>query len=1147
MTLVLLLAASILSPAQRVAALSPFNPLKEQVTIVFKQQIPTAFNTSISSSGGEVVRSHSIIPAMTVRLPAVAITALRQRSDIVGIYEDMKVKATLSQSVPQIKADLVQTAGNTGTGVRVCVVDTGVGPTHSSLPAVVAQSDFVNNDAIANDDNGHGTHVAGIIASQHVTYKGVSPGVSLMAAKVLDDSGFGDSSDVIAGIEWCVQNGADVINMSLGGGTYTAACDNAPVAAAGNQAALAGVVVVAASGNDGRSDRISAPGCGSKIISVGAVSKTDVIGAYSNGGSQLDVVAPGTQINAPYLGNTFDELTGTSMATPHVAGASALLLSAVPTLTPTQVQTILQSTAVDLGSPGFDTRYGHGRIDVQAAYLSATGNPPPPPPVINYLLSDTFQTGTPLWNLIPTGWRITTPAEKAVPGTVVGNTVFHADNCLTGCTATLATPLNLSGYGQATLRFWRFVDTSLDANEALTVEAFNGTSWQQIFRWTNGAGDDDTWHQETWAVPSQFMTSTFNLRFTTNENSSIEESEIDNVELVVTAPLNQAPVAHAGLDQVLKDSDGTGTEPVTLTGIATDADGTVASVTWKKDGNIIGSGTTLTTSLPVGLHTFTLTVVDDKNATTTDTVVVTVQANQAPIANAGVDQTIADGNNDGIVNVTLLGIGTDSDGTIAQYVWSENNVVIGSGASLTFPVAVGSHTYVFKVIDNAGAETSDSVNVLITNNIAPVANAGVDQTIGDGNGDGFELVTLNGTNSTDTDGTIDSYQWSETGSVLSTNATFSLLLSVGTHTFTLKVKDNGGTETLDTVVITIGTNFVPIANAGANQTKSDGNGNGFESVTLNGNGSTDSDGTIVQSLWSKNGNHIGTGSVISFDVPTGTHTFTLTVTDNGGATATDDVIVTVNPNQAPVANAGVDQTLNDVNGNGTESVTLSGATSSDSDGTIVQYVWVKNDVIMGTSATLATTLPVGSHTYELIVTDNGNAVASDTVVVTIQPPVGPVTILNENFQNGFSQWNVTTASNGTWRIIPPSGNAVPQSAAGNTVAHGDDCDNGCTVTLNSARDLQTFSSASLQFWRYIDRSIDRNEFLAVDVSGNGGASWQTLATWTDGSGDDSTWHRETIAVPGNVRTSNFLVRFRSLQSFSTEEVEIDDVLLTGTH
>jgi len=183
-------------------------------------------------------------------------------------------------------------------------------------------------------------------------------------------------------------------------------------------------------------------------------------------------------------------------------------------------------------------------------------------------------------------------------------------------------------------------------------------------------------------------------------------------------------------------------------------------------------------------------------------------------------------------------------------------------------------------------------------------------------------------------------------------------------------------------------NAAPTADAGSDQSVDDDDDSGAESVTLDGSGSSDSDGTIVSYVWKENSSQIATGvsPAVSFSV--GVHSVELTVTDNDDATDTDTVSITVNAyvNQAPVADAGPDQTVIDVDDSGSESVTLDGSGSSDSDGTISSYVWKEDSSQIATGVSPSVTLDVGSHTIELTVTDDDSDTDTDTVAITVNAP-----------------------------------------------------------------------------------------------------------------------------------------------------------------
>ncbi len=284
-----------------------------------------------------------------------------------------------------------------GAGVVVAVLDSAINFTglDSFCTSVVFPYDAINlTEGLAalnvTAEFGHGSHVAGTIAqctNNATGVAGIAPGATLMPVRVLSDSGSGLTSEVARGIDWAVAHGADIINMSLGFDCFdiwpTPSCEDTAVDAAIDRATAAGVLLVASSGNVA-SSFLGYPAAHPGVVSVGAVDSSDTVwteggGVGSNHGSSLDLVAPGVAIiqeTTRFGVYEYVALTGTSMAAPHVSGAAALVLSVDPTLTPDAVRSILTSTAVDLGSPGFDTASGWGRIDVAAAVLAAL--PPDP-------------------------------------------------------------------------------------------------------------------------------------------------------------------------------------------------------------------------------------------------------------------------------------------------------------------------------------------------------------------------------------------------------------------------------------------------------------------------------------------------------------------------------------------------------------------------------------------------------------------------------------------------------------------------------------------------------------------------------------------------------------------------------------------------
>lgn len=387
---------------------------KQPVIVGFKIQ-PNA--NLITAQGGEVKFQYTIIPAIACNLPTQAITALAKNPHIAYIEQDIEVFALADEldnswGVKRIGAGTVHASGNRGDEIKVAILDTGINYKHEELKYTILPDgksrgyqggcDYVNNDNDPWDDNGHGTHCAGIIAAaddDNNVLVGVAPNAHLYSVKVLDSQGSGLLSTVILGIQWAVDHEMQVISMSLGASSDAEglqdACDNA---------VKEGIVVVAAAGNSGpaRGRTISTVGYPAKypsVIAVGATTSTNALASYSSTGPEVELVAPGSYILSTYIdvspndNRNIDTLTmsGTSMACPHVAGTAALILNTdEKTWSPlgytdgngiwssAEVRKVLIMTADDLGTSGKDNLYGYGLVDADEAAPQPSIDTTPP-------------------------------------------------------------------------------------------------------------------------------------------------------------------------------------------------------------------------------------------------------------------------------------------------------------------------------------------------------------------------------------------------------------------------------------------------------------------------------------------------------------------------------------------------------------------------------------------------------------------------------------------------------------------------------------------------------------------------------------------------------------------------------------------------
>jgi len=389
-TIVILVGALIFN----LASLSKAQNIKERKIVVFKNGVDEQTKELLlGQAGAEKIKDLRLIRGKAVWLTQKGEVELLRSGKVLRVDPDVKVYAlenfernfrpryiqakkvkpqppqTLTWNINRIDAELSWSI-STGDPVKVGVIDTGIDLKHPDLKANIKGGyNAINPLKSPNDDNGHGTHVAGIIAAinNDIGVVGVGPNIDLYAIKVLNANGSGYLSDVIEGLEWAVNNGIQVVNMSLGTSQNVQSFHDAIIAAYN-----AGLTIVAAAGNTGSS--VVYPAAYPEVIAVSATDENNQIASWSSHGPEVDLAAPGVNIYSTYKGQKYTTLSGTSMAAPHVTGAAALVIDTKKCdlnldniCSPSEVQQRLENTALDLGDTGKDNLYGSGLVNVYNA------------------------------------------------------------------------------------------------------------------------------------------------------------------------------------------------------------------------------------------------------------------------------------------------------------------------------------------------------------------------------------------------------------------------------------------------------------------------------------------------------------------------------------------------------------------------------------------------------------------------------------------------------------------------------------------------------------------------------------------------------------------------------------------------------------
>ncbi|MEM0096065.1 MAG: DUF4350 domain-containing protein [Candidatus Bathyarchaeia archaeon] len=355
-----------------------------QLVIGVDYSNPRAFDdisNVVASNGGKIVNTVSMkgsIIAVVADIPLDKVPLFREQisKDLMVRYVEpnMKRQALLEPNDPywinqwgpkKIEANWAWNTTLGSHGIIVAVVDTGIYWRHEDLTSNYwgRGYNWVDNNPYPDDDHGHGTHCAGIIAAVINNNKGIAglAQVKIMAEKVLNSSGWGTDDWVASGIIHAADNGAKIISMSLGGYGYSSLLHEAA-----KYAYEKGVLLVAAAGNGNTNVKVY-PAAFEEVIAVAATDENDEKAWFSNWGDWIELAAPGVNVYSTFLYNSYILLSGTSMACPHVAGVAALLWSLYPNATNDWIRTQLRASADDLGTPGFDVYFGYGRINARKA------------------------------------------------------------------------------------------------------------------------------------------------------------------------------------------------------------------------------------------------------------------------------------------------------------------------------------------------------------------------------------------------------------------------------------------------------------------------------------------------------------------------------------------------------------------------------------------------------------------------------------------------------------------------------------------------------------------------------------------------------------------------------------------------------------
>ncbi|MBL7185672.1 MAG: S8 family serine peptidase [Phycisphaerae bacterium] len=597
----------------------------------------------VRNLGGDVHHSFHFVPVVSARLPERLIARMKERADVAHVEDDIVMRAvaqTTCWSVEKIGAETAWTT-STGEGVDVAILDTGIDYDHPDLVDNIAGGinyqgtgwrDGSTNRRYWNDRFWHGTHCAGIVAASdnNIGSVGVAPGANLWAVKVLGNDGSGYVSDIVQGIEWCEDNGIEIISMSLGGGdspTMKEACDNAY---------NAGILLVAAAGND-YGGPVIYPAAYDSVIAVSATDSDNNLADFSNVGAEIELAAPGVSIFSTYPNGGYATAGGTSMACPHVAGVAALAWSS----SNTDVRATLQLSASDIGLTTLEQ--GWGIVNAAAAVETPAGNQAPiavagadqSVRVGSAVQLDGSGSTDPDGDSITYEWTLIRPGPSAavLSGTTTAEPTFVADVEGTYKVELQVYDGVLSDFDTVMITAQPNKAPTANAGPDQTVSDADGSGSEGVvldgsasddpdgnvatYKWTEGntvLGKDMT-------ISPALSVGTHNITLAVTDNEGADDT--DEVTIVVEA--NRGPSASF----TYSPGDPTVDQVVTFDGSSSsDPDGTITDYSWD-----FGDGSNLDTESGAnpshsysssGQYTVALTVTDNAGATDVDNATVIV-------------------------------------------------------------------------------------------------------------------------------------------------------------------------------------------------------------------------------------------------------------------------------------------------------------------------------------------------------------------------------------------------------------------------------------------------------------------------------------------------------------------------------------------